>query len=184
MLRTRRGEADSRVPPPCPFHWGRGSATRLLLVSSSADAPTPGSALLQPFPLPPSRPRPRPWAHPAQSPPGPPSRRSLRRRQRRGPLLRQLSPAPRAAFAPQAVLASHSSAPRPASVPAFSVLPSQRLEVRPSPCALREAMSRGPGLGPELRLVAEPPEDAAVAAGPTARSAGQAPLGRPRCAGA
>lgn len=33
----------------------------------------------------------------------------------------------------------------PASVPAFSAPPSQRVEMGPSPCALRRAMPRGPG---------------------------------------
>ena len=89
-----------------------------------------------------------------------------------GPLLRQLSPDPRAAPVPHAVLAGRSSVPRPASVPAFPAPPSQRLEVGPSPCALRTAMSRGPGPGPEPRLAAEPTEDEAAAAGSSAGSGG------------
>lgn len=40
-------------------------------------------------------------------------------------------------------------------------------------------MSRGPGLGPEPRLVAELREDAAMAAGPRAGSAGQGRIGPP-----
>lgn len=68
-----------------------------------------------------------------------------------------------------------------ASVPAFSAPPSQRGDVGPSPCALRRAMSRGPGHRPEPRLVAEQREGAAAAeaAGFGAGSAGQARLGQP-----
>lgn len=89
-----------------------------------------------------------------------------------GPLLRQLSPDHKAAPVPQAVLAGRFPAPRPASVPAFPAPPSQRLEVGPSSCALRTAMSRGPGPGPEPRLAAEPTEDETAAAGSSAGSAG------------
>lgn len=132
---------------------------------SAAVDPTPGSPSLRPFPL-----RPRPSALGARRGP-------VERRWRRDPLRRQLSPSPRVAPVPRAVLAGHPSTPRPASVPAVSAPSSQGLRVGTSPCALGEAMSRGPGPGPEPRLVAEPREKAPALPGrpgSVARSA-QAP---------
>lgn len=105
--------------------------------------PILGSLSLQPFPLPPSRSRPAALGAPQAA--------------RRAPLA--LGPVP-----PTAVPSSSGrprrppSTPQPASIPAVSAPSSQRLEVGTSPCALREAMSRGPGPRPEPRLGAEQSE--------------------------
>lgn len=121
---------------------------------------------LQSFPFSLSRPWPAALGAARAVVPGPPAC---------GPLLPQLSPAPPGRPYP----AGRSSAPWPASVPVFSAPPSQRREVGPSPWALRTAMSRGPGLEPEPRLVAEQTEDAASAAGSSACSVERTRLGQP-----
>lgn len=185
----RRDEAGPDPPPvlrtedasrPAGFPWSRHSLTPQL----QDRFPFRRDRAHHLFPLPPSRPQPAALGTPRAVPRGPPSPRpphppdaacARGRSSDSCPL-----PTPRrAAPAPRAVPEGRSSAPPPASVPVFSAPPSQRLEVGPSPCALRRAMSRGPGPGPEPRLVAQLREDAAMAAGPTAGSAGQGRIGRP-----
>lgn len=93
-------------------------------------------------------------------------------------------PQPRVAPVAQAALAGHSSTPRPDPIPAVSAPVSGRLEVGLSPCALREVMSRGPGPGPEPRLVVKPRGDAAAGGSARARTAPQDRLSCQRRAGA
>lgn len=126
------------------------------------------------FLLPPSRPRHTVLGAPCAAVSGPAACGPLGR-----PFSRAAAPYPSGCPCPSGRPHRPLLSARPPSVPAFSAPPSQRLEVGPSPCKFRRAMSRGPGLGPEPRLVAEPKEDAAAASGPSAGSAGEDRLGQP-----